>query len=241
MMIRYMSDLHLEIADMEDVCAGGDVLVLAGDITAKNRVDWINTAAEKFKDVIYIAGNHEYYGGNMDSVERHLDEDTADNVHFLNNQSVTIDGHTFHGCTLWTDYNRQNVMDMMVAEGSMNDFKRIRNHKYSKLTAQYVLRLHMLSKLFLMDNVKKGDIVITHHAPSALSTPERFKGDVLNSSYVSDQSGIMFNNEPALWFHGHMHNTFDYEIGNTRVLANPRGYGGIEVNDEFNPYKTVLI
>ena len=38
-----------------------------------------------------------------------------------------------------------------------------------------------------------------------------------------------------LWIHGHTHESFDYEIGKTRVICNPRGYAPIEINKEFKP------
>jgi Icc-related predicted phosphoesterase len=88
--------------------------------------------------------------------------------------------------------------------------------------------------VFLQENVKEGDIVVTHMAPSFLSVHEKYKNDMnINGSYASDLSELILDTKPELWFHGHMHDSFDYTIGNTRILCNPRGYVGEELNAAF--------
>lgn len=46
---------------------------------------------------------------------------------------------------------------------------------------------------------------------------------------------------PDLWVHGHMHNSVDYRVGATRVVTNPRGYAGHEINPNFNPQLVIEI
>ena len=81
--INFISDLHLEFGPMEIEPEAGDVLVLAGDIDIKGRVDWINSIASKFNHVIYVLGNHEFYRGAMDSIYRKTRERLVSNVHLL--------------------------------------------------------------------------------------------------------------------------------------------------------------
>ena len=41
--------------------------------------------------------------------------------------------------------------------------------------------------------------------------------------------------QPSLWLHGHTHESFDYNIKNTRVVCNPRGYiNSPDLNKSFN-------
>lgn len=246
-----MSDLHLEFDHKSDdfwnaLKSGrveyGDVLVLAGDITIKNRVRWIELIAMNFKHVIYVFGNHEYYRGNLDSIERKTREALShlDNVHVLQNESVTLDEVTFHGSTLWTDFNKGDPLAYFAAE-ALNDFKLIRCDKgATKWYPQRCHREHNISRLFLMDSIKPGDVVITHHSPSLLSIHPKYEMDKVSFSYSSDLSELILDTEPSLWFHGHTHETFDYKIGKTRILCNPRGYTPEELNPKFDIGKHVI-
>lgn len=252
MKIRYCSDLHIEFSPqgLDFPYNGEDVLVLAGDINVKARVQWIRDRALEFPHVIYVCGNHEYYKGRIDKVDRKIREFLADspNVHILQNQSVTLEGVTFHGATLWTDCDKGHPLTIDALNnpfGGLPDFRLIkykdRNDNFHKFRAQDSIVEHMISRLYLSDNVKEGDVVITHHAPCNLSSSMEWRGHILNGGFFSDLSDIMLDNKPALWFHGHMHNTSDYMIGDCRVLCNPRGYDGIKFNDEFDIEKIVEI
>ena len=237
MQINFISDLHLEFGPLEIEPEAGDVLVLAGDIDIKGRVDWINTIASKFNHVIYVLGNHEFYNGTMDSIYRKTREGLADNVHLLENESVTIAGVTFHGATLWSDFLNGNPMSYLQCDQAINDYRLIRagdgKHRFKPQIAH---SLHNISKVFLQENVKEGDVVVTHMAPSLLSIHEKYKNDMnINGSYASDLSELILDTKPELWFHGHVHTSFDYTVGNTRILCNPRGYVGEELNSEFEP------
>ena len=237
MQINFISDLHLEFGPLEIEPEAGDVLVLAGDIDIKGRVDWINSIASKFNHVIYVLGNHEFYNGAMDSIYRKTREGLVDNVHLLENESVTIAGVTFHGATLWSDFLNGNPMSYLQCDQAINDYRLIRagdgKHRFKPQIAH---SLHNISKVFLQENVKEGDVVVTHMAPSLLSIHEKYKNDMnINGSYASDLSELILDTKPELWFHGHVHTSFDYTVGNTRILCNPRGYVGEELNSEFEP------
>ena len=247
-----MSDIHLEFDyKADDFCnalKGGreghteDVLVLPGDVTVKNKTRWLTLISPVFKHIIYVLGNHEFYHQNLDNTYRKTKEGLPDNVHLLQNESVTLDGVTFHGTTLWTDIDKGNPLSYMTANQSMNDFRLIRaDGGHSRFTPQRSHTEHNVAKLFLRDNVKEGDVVVTHHAPSFQSIHEKYKGSNLNGCYASDLSDLILDIKPSLWFHGHLHDTVDYMIGDTRILCNPRGYVDIELNDEFEEMKYVEI
>lgn len=69
-------------------------------------------------------------------------------------------------------------------------------------------------------------VVVGHHAPSRLSTHDQYKHDtIMNGGYSSDLDEFILDRpQIRLWTHGHTHHNFDYMIGSTRVVCNPRGY-----------------
>ena len=237
MKVKYMSDLHLEFGPLhEDPTPDVDVLVLAGDITYKNRVDWINEQAEKFEHVIYVTGNHEYYKSNISHTDEYLADDLDPRIHFLRNSSVKIEDTWFHGATLWTDMGTP-ADEYFIAKG-MNDFRIIRKGAdYKRFRPNDAKLLHHESMMFLQKNVKQGDVVVTHHAPSFKSSLDCFIGSPLNPAYATDLSNFIMDYKPKFWIHGHMHNTSDYKIAGTNILCNPRGYAH-EENFEFDVNKT---
>jgi Icc-related predicted phosphoesterase len=243
MKIKYMSDLHLEFGAMDNIPDndGIDVLILAGDINVKHRIDWINAMANLFEDVIYVPGNHEFYRGHMDNTLRHIKQDVYENVHVLQNEWRKIKGVTFHGSTMWTDYQSSGnqPLAMWDANQKMSDHRIIRmGEDFRKFRAEDAAYEHMRAMAYLTNNVKEGDVVITHHAPHENSSHESFKGQLLNAAYYSDRTAFMMSFKPSYWIHGHMHNTSDYVIDQTRVLCNPRGYAPNDLNIDFDINKT---
>lgn len=251
MKIVYMSDLHNEFGVMpvEDM-GEGDVLILAGDIVTldsmhrpkvlgkENGQDWFNEVSEKYEHIVYVTGNHEYYNENMRSVDTVLSADLPDSVHFLNNTSCKLNGVWFHGCTLWTAF--ATPLADMHAEKRMNDFLIIRfdneEGEEKRFKPWNARQLHETSVYYLENNVKEGDVVVTHHAPSFESVHLTFAGDTLNEAYASDLSELILKTKPSNWIHGHMHHSTQYEIGDTTVRLNPRGYYGHALNPDFDPH-----
>jgi len=76
----------------------------------------------------------------------------------------------------------------------------------------------------------KQMVVVGHHTPSHFSCHPRYKDDqIMNGGYHSDLSEFILDRPGIkLWTHGHTHEVFDYTIGDTRVVCNPRGYIGYE-------------
>lgn len=73
-------------------------------------------------------------------------------------------------------------------------------------------------------------VVVGHHSPCKKSTKPQYENDqILNGAYSSDLSEFILDHpQIKLWTHGHTHHVFDYNIGDTRILCNPRGYHGYE-------------
>lgn len=260
MLVRLQSDIHLEFGYYEPPEMLDDrdsVLILAGDIGLADKAWTLNSfiegMSERFKEVIYILGNHEYY---RTSFLRGFDKlcelfSGYDNVKIINNQTIIINDVAFVCSTLWTDFNKGNPITMYTAKQIMNDYRLIRtgtsNDPYKrKLQPMDTYIAHQKATEYIFPEIteqkKKGKkvVVVTHHAPSYQSVAPQYRGngEGLNNCYVSDLSEQILDTQPDIWVHGHTHASFDYNIGNTRVIANPRGYpeehGG--ENKDYDPY-----
>jgi Icc-related predicted phosphoesterase len=77
-------------------------------------------------------------------------------------------------------------------------------------------------------------IVVGHHCPSEQSVAECYKGSLLNGAFRSKLDDFIEQRpQIRLWIHGHTHHNFDYCIGETRVVCNPRGYIGHEASADW--------
>ena len=244
MKIRYMSDLHLEFGDFAPKKSDEDVVVLAGDIhVGMQGLEW---ALENFSvPVLYVMGNHEYYGQTMPTlVERLRSEASGTHVHIMENDEVKIGDTYFMGATMWTDFKLWGIDEkpatMLRAQALMNDYKEIRIEAdgYRSLRAVDTVRMHNESIDWMEDCLSKRSkddnvVVISHHAPSIRGVKKQFRNDDFAAAYASDISHIEGLEKVDLWIHGHTHKFCDYRVGNVRVLSNPRGYVGHEVVRNF--------
>ena len=264
MIIRPMSDLHLECDGMEPwymprIEGEKDmVLVLAGDITAnhnqwkdKPSLDryspWIKDVCARHKAVIYIKGNHEDYCGHMEATEDHWKAMSRhiENLHFLNRDTVVIDGVRFLGCTLWTHLN---PIGEGIALAMMNDFDFI--WADGELFNTYRWRLEHDACMYFLETELAKDfdgetVIVTHHSPSFKSIVGERLLDPSNVCYANNLDRLMWYNPIKLWIHGHTHDSLNYTVGDeiqsTQVICNPRGYSDSRLNLDFNPLLTVEI
>lgn len=230
MKIHILSDLHTELADFEPEATGADVVVVAGDIgVGLKALDWVH---DRFGHqlVVYVLGNHEYYSGDLNLIDD-FKRAASSNVHILDNESVILDGVRFLGTTLWTDFALFGLAErhfaIQAAAETIADFRQISQgeHRFAPIDS---IAIHKKSVAWLSGQLLTpfdGDtVVVTHHAPSWLSIAERFKKDSLSPAFASRLESLMEAGEPALWIHGHTHDAFDYQVYETRVVCNPRGY-----------------
>lgn len=241
MKLNILSDLHLGSGAMDWPVNDADVVVLAGDISRpREAVAW----ALKFdKPVLYVPGNHEFYGGSIDGTLEELQrlcEGTQ--VQVLDNREFVIGGVRFLGTTLWTDFElfddpEQRAAAREEAQRLLRDFSRIRAHEssgrvFTPNDSASLFRRHATWLESRLATVHAGPtVVITHHAPSRHSIHPRFADSLLNACFVSDATHLLRADRVSLWIHGHTHDSFDHRVNGTRVVCNPRGYARDGVNE----------
>lgn len=212
----------------------------------------LEECSAKYRKVIMVMGNHEHYRFQFHKTYEHIKSQLPDNVYLLEKESLELDGVLFLGATLWTDMNRQDALTLYHMQGAMNDYRQItmlneRTGDYHRLQPEYTVQEHLKTMKYfttaLAENrAREGGalpvVVVTHHSPSKLSIKPKYEKDVLmNGAYSSDLSEFILDHpEIQVWTHGHTHDTFDYQVGSTRVICNPRGYKYYEPRaDEFDP------
>jgi len=211
----------------------------------------VEECAAKYRHVLYVMGNHEHYGFQYHKTYAHIKEQLPDNIYILENEVKEIDGVLFLGATLWTDMNKGDDLTLYHMKSMMNDYRQVTmfneaKSAYHKLQPEKTMTDHHHTvayfKHMLEENRATGRrlpvVVVTHHAPSKASTKPRYIDDVImNGAYSSDLSEFILDNpEIKVWTHGHTHDNFDYMIGTTRIICNPRGYKGYEEQAEhFDP------
>lgn len=245
MKIRVLSDLHLEFADWTPPPVSADVVVLAGDIHVGGAgIPW---ARHHFPpaDIVYVPGNHEFYGSDMEVMRDQLRRAARDHaIHLLDADEAVINGVRFLGATLWTDFSfdgrepQQIARAMASAQHGMVDYQTIRIHESRLLTPDDTRAIHRRQAAWLADRLATPfdgvTVVVTHHLPHRRSVHPRFEGDDLNPSFVTHLPQLV--REPvSLWIHGHTHESCNYAIRGTRVVCNPRGYLPHEPNAHFDP------
>ncbi len=255
MKIWIISDLHLEMQGPIPLPHPvADLCVLAGDIDRplEAAVEWAAFHIAWAMPVVMVAGNHEFYRDSVAGglVRGHAYVQNHPNIHLLHDSSVVIDGTRFVGGTLWTDYalgaegvageghDRDIAYAMRNAAGMLNDHRVIQRTDDEPITGRSrqnrwmptdARQAHFATRRYLESVLSTEHVgptvVLTHHAPSPLSVAPRFKGSPLNPAFASDLTDLIWQHVPDLWIHGHVHDSFDYLLGDTRVVCNPRGYG----------------
>lgn len=247
MKLWVVSDLHNEFRRRRNVPpplppAAADVLVLAGDIDVGTQgLAWARDDLAG-RPVVYVNGNHEYYRNDwFRLVDRARELAAGTHVHFLENESREIQGVRFVGATLWTDFklfgDRRENEAIESCKQVMFDFAKI-----AGLSADDWKLRHAQSRAYLEDELVGRDnsrtVVVTHHLPGWQSVAPRWAKDLSSAGFATDLAALIEETQPALWIHGHTHDSFDYRIGRTRVVCNPAGYvspaGGLE-NPAFVP------
>lgn len=256
MRLLVLSDIHLEFGRFEfpSPMPDFDVAVFAGDIgqPISAAIAWMAEQRNeplKGRPIVYVLGNHEFYGTEMKrSLVAGGEAAAASDIALLFRRTVVIDGVRFVGCILWTDYRLYGTPkpSMVYAGQTLNDHRLIRYEEegghFSRFMPWHAATEHRLDLAFLRSELARRHdgptVVVTHHAPHRNSIQPRHLGSFLTPAFVSDLSHIIEEFQPDLWIHGHDHGSHDYHVGRTRIFANQAGYPNLHGDREnrgFDP------
>lgn len=245
MLIRPCSDFHIEQIGLDidkvintylpELETDKDtVLTIAGDLSQAHREDWVNflnKVSNRFRSVIYVPGNHEWYSNDLfPKLQEH--KSLKGNVHILYNDYIFMDDVAFIGGTLWTNFDNNPLYEEIARRG-MTDYRaisvKIDNTTRRLLPEDTVLEFYKAKNyIFKAISILKESgfktVVVTHHSPTPESVHERFTGDDLNYAFFTDLRDEIEHNGPTIWHYGHQHSYYKGRLGSTRLILNPLGY-----------------
>ena len=242
--IQILSDLHIDVWSYAPLLAPDvDVVLVAGDVCSgpDRAMRWLSDAyGTAGVPVVAVLGNHEFYGHDWHDVRSKIERESPnpgsavvlleDDTAYIRKNDVDL---RICACSLWTDLlvrgPKEGEEASRRADSLMNDYVRIRAHR-AALRPEDTVAQHQRSRLWLEERLAKSHdgptVVMTHHAPHPLSLDPEFRQDGTDPFFASDLGELIARHSPDVWVHGHVHRSLDYRLGQTRVVANPRGYPG---------------
>jgi predicted phosphodiesterase len=231
------------------------VMVVAGDIDNDIRATsrWIAECHKRFPKLIWVAGNHDFYNTGFHNTrlwDRELEtqfpyprttQEIAEHyrrwslslgVHFLDKNTVTVDGMTFVGATGWHDfqagvpYSKQQQVAAYLE--NMSDARYI---PWDKTDKAREVEMSALGDAIYIENqlaaAREPVVVVTHHAPHALllrQQPQNPLWTQLNGSFANTRMQEINKDRVRAWCFGHTHDRQDRVIDGCRYINNARGY-----------------
>ncbi|MCS3639430.1 metallophosphoesterase [Salinibacter ruber] len=252
MRLRILSDVHIRDHGPPDLCRRAadppaDAILMAGDThRGPEAIRWMRATFPE-RPVVCVAGNHEHYDGCLDTTLPALrgaaDDPSAaargdanpDGVYFLERDEIVLGDLWILGCTFWTDFTLfegRRARAMRACRADVDDYRRIHLLRARRaLRPRDTARIHQTSIRWLRDRFAeppsgiRATVVLTHHPPSRRSVDPRYADSLTSAAFVARRGPLVETSGAALWVHGHVHASFDYRLGGTRVLSNPQGHG----------------
>ncbi|MEP6726552.1 MAG: metallophosphoesterase, partial [Bacteroidota bacterium] len=252
MTIQYCSDLHLEFPENHKYVTNnpiepiGDILVLAGDIVSfaamSKRQNFFDYIADNFETTYWIPGNHEYYDSDISERSGTFEEKIRDNIFLVNNHSFVHGKTRLVFSTMWSAISEMNKWKV---ENYISDFRAIRFHD-KNLTTENFNELHKASLRYITAELEKDwnatTVVVTHHVPTFMNYPKKYKGDSLNEVFAVELSDVIERTHPDYWIYGHHHsNTSPFSIGSTKLITNQLGYVHHHEHGSFDNTKHITL
>lgn len=233
--IQYCSDLHLEFPENKNfvkehpIEPTGEILLLGGDVIPfalmDKHKDFFSYVSDNFQSTYWIPGNHEYYHSDISKRSGTINENIRSNVHLVNNVTIEKDNTRFIFSTLWSKINPDK---QLYFEKALSDFHAIQYNR-NRFSIERYNELHedclRLVTSELQEKYTAKTIVVTHHVPTLLNYPAKYKDSDLNEAFAVELFDLIQANSPDYWIYGHHHvNTQAFKIGKTQMLTNQLGY-----------------
>ncbi|MBN9407057.1 MAG: metallophosphoesterase [Burkholderiales bacterium] len=275
MKIQLLSDLHLEQnPDFQPQPApDADLLVLAGDIGSYQRGSRLAARGDgdfglaRFSPlprgagwpvpVLYVPGNHEYDGLDVDATHARLRASCERlGIHWLEREQWLWQGVRLLGTTLWSDFEalvpqgpavrpEQQTLARDKAFRAANHYLRhagaLRHGRVwlAEAIREQALACQAWLRAALAQPFDGPTVVITHFAPSLRSKDPRY-GLTPGTAGFCNALDALFE-QADLWLHGHLHCAHDYQAGRCRVVANPLGYADKGEQVGFRPTLSIPV
>lgn len=258
----FATDIHLKISEAIGFAKpfdvpDADVCVIAGDVTDQmlSGMEWVAKTVGRKMPVVMTLGNHDLYGQDMPAARRKAPARARDlGIHLLDDSEAEVCGVRFVGGTLWADFRLFESLQDPPVHTREDCIKAVRNDlaDYVEIYATEVVDGVMSRPMTPRDTIRYHEgtvayldevlarpfggptVVVTHHAPHPRSIHQRFLDRPSSAAYASDLTWLIERHKPEFWLHGHVHDSFDYAVDETRIICNPRGYGSFP-NLNFNP------
>lgn len=231
-----MSDIHRDVREFDfPTGVEADALVIAGDFGGRlsRSMNWLRERRARIPmPIVCVAGNHCFYGASLEAEIGKARDVAPEGVHILDGDAVVVGGVRFLGAALWTVFLVGGEAMAHAAKGEarawMRDYRKVRVAGGTRraVPADTIERHHhdrRALETILSIPFAGPTVVVTHHAPHPRSLRGGRVTATLDAAYASDLSHVMERFRPPLWIHGHVHEQRDYRVGDTRILANPRG------------------
>lgn len=252
MKIQIASDLHLEFHREGELLldwTDADVIVLAGDIgSGASGVKWAGELSrERDVPVIYVPGNHEFYGQPLDrALQKMREVAREEDVYLLSEDVVIIEGVRFLGTTLWTDYSVDPATSqrkaMEVCGFYLNDHRRIFMADAApprSFSPDDAHALHLRARSWLEAELESDfagrTVVVTHHGPAPACHHPKYPVGPISAAFYSDLTDLFDPVGVQLWMYGHTHANCDTEVNGVRLVSNQAGYPGERPPGGYDP------
>lgn len=235
MTVQYCSDLHLEFWENKEFLSKnplqpkGDILLLAGDIVPftllSKHAGFFDFVSANFQMAFWLPGNHEYYGSDAAKRSGVVLEEIRENVLLVNNIALRQGSVKFIFSTLWSEISPIN---RGLIEYNVSDFHEIKfhNHPFSGAMFNHFHHEAMDFLRYELSHVHTGKtIVVSHHVPTFMNYPDKYRGSILNEAFAVELFGLIDRAPIDYWIYGHHHhNIAGFSIGDTELLTNQLGY-----------------
>ena len=225
---EYISDTHMnwwkyDSVQLMTLFPGlAPTLILAGDIGDPDEPTLyriLDIVVKKYKTVIYVPGNHEFYLREPNSKKTPASvlawfqslESKWPNFHFLYRKTMVLDDVRIIGATCWTTSPKETEWAHMISEEGRKDREFIEQ---------------------VLSRSKEPCLVVTHYPPTLKVLTSDYSDKISQYDYAQSLE-YMFRYPLHTWIFGHVHQVHNVEIpyssslagaGTIRLLCNPFGY-----------------